>query len=677
MLVGVDIGGTFTDFCASVDGHLQVHKVLSTPADPARAMLTGLATLGPGGVEAIARVSHGSTVATNAILERKGTRTALIATQGFRDILSIGRQNRPRLYALQPRLPTPLIPRRWCYEVPERLDPDGAVRTPLDVCALDVILDDMAAEGIEAVAVCLLYSYLNPTHERAVRNRILARGLLGEERVALSSEVLPEFREYERASTVALEAYVRPVVAGYLQHLAGQLPAACGLRIMKSDGGVMSARRARRRAVHTALSGPAAGAIGGFALAQLAGYDRAITIDMGGTSTEVALCPGQLVRRAESEIDGLPLRMRVLDIETIGAGGGSIARLDAGGVLVVGPESAGADPGPIVYGAGGAQVTVTDANVLLGRLDGDHFLGGAMALYPALARAAMDDGLSPALGLGVQEAALGIIHVANANIDRALRRVSVARGHDPRGFTLIAFGGAGPLHACEVAAGLGIRRVLVPRYPGVLCALGLLMADVVLERSRAVLEVVSPEVETALRAHVDEMTALARADLAHEGISAADMTFASLVDARYQGQSHELTIPFAADVASSFHDAHARAYGHAMGQRAVEVVNVRLQATGLIPKPRLTAEAEAPQDVGQGHEAHLGVGRVVCADGAREVDRYARERLPPGARFAGPALVFQMDSTVYLPPRWSGRVDGYRNLVLERDGRPQLGGKRR
>ncbi|MBN1641459.1 MAG: hydantoinase/oxoprolinase family protein [Anaerolineae bacterium] len=677
MLVGVDIGGTFTDFCASVDGRLHVHKVLSTPADPARAMLAGLAALCPAGLAGIARISHGSTVVTNAILERKGARTALIATQGFRDILAIGRQDRPELYALQPQLPAPLIPRRWCYEVPERLDPSGAVRTPLDMRALDAVLDDMAAEGIEAVAVCLLYSYVNPAHEHAVRDRILARRLLDEERIALSCEVLPEFREYERASTVALEAYVRPVIGQYVQRLADQLPAVCGLRIMKSDGGVMGALRARRSAVHTALSGPAAGAIGGFALAQLAGYDRAITIDMGGTSTDVALCPGQLVRRAESAIDGLPLRTRMLDIETIGAGGGSIARLDAGGVLRVGPESAGADPGPIVYGAGGKEVTVTDANALLGRLDRDRFLGGAMPLYPARARAAMGAGLARALGIGVQEAALGIVEVANVNIDRALRRVSVARGHDPRGFTLVAFGGAGPLHACEVAAGLGIPRVLVPRYPGVLCALGLLMADVVLERSRAVLEVVSPELEAALRAQVDEMTALARADLAQEGIAEQAMAFAPLVDARYRGQSHELTIPFGEGVATAFHDAHARAYGHAMRERPVEVVNLRLQATGLIPKPHLEAEPVVPQDAGPGHPAHFGVGRVVCAGGEREADRYARERLPPGGRLAGPALVFQMDSTVYLPPGWSARVDGYRNLVLERAGALPEKGERR
>ena len=669
MLVGVDIGGTFTDFCASVDGQLRVHKVPSTPADPAQAMIAGLSELDRRGMAAISRVSHGSTVATNAILERKGARTALIATAGFRDILAIGRQNRPQLYALQPQLPPPLIPRRWCYEAVERLDHSGAVLVPLDLQALDAVLDDLFAQGIESVAVCLLYSHVNPAHEQAVRARILQRGLLGEEQIALSSEVLPEFREYERASTVALEAYVRPVMSRYVGHLEQSLPDTCLLRIMKSDGGVMSAQRTRRQAIHTALSGPAAGAIGGFRLAQLAGFERAITLDMGGTSTDVALCPGRLVRRAESEIDGLPLRTRLLDIETIGAGGGSIARVDSGGVLHVGPESAGADPGPVVYGRGGTQVTVTDANVLLGRIAPAHFLGGAMALYPQAARAALQ-ALGEHMRITAQDAALGIVRVANTNIDRALRRVSVARGHDPRDFTLIAFGGAGPLHACEVAQALHIPRVLVPRYPGVLCALGLLMADVALEASRSVLEVVTPQVEAQLREQVEDMVARARLDLAREGVAEEAMVFTPLVDVRYRGQSHELTVPFSSTgVAPSLHDAHARAYGHAMPERAVEVVNLRLQATGLVPKPELAPEplveeAEARRQV---ERALLGSGRAVCGEAECEVALYERALLPPGAPLSGPALIVQMDSTVYLAPGWSGRVDAYRNLVLERE----------
>ena len=668
MLVGVDIGGTFTDFVLSVDGRLQIHKVLSTPHAPEQAMLAGLAALSPQGLSAITRVSHGSTVATNAILERKGVPTALITTQGFRDILAIGRQNRPVLYALQPQLPPPLIPRRWCYEVPERLDHTGRVLTPLDMTALDTVLDDITHQGIKSVAVCFLYSYVNPVHEQAVRAQILERGLLQDWQIALSCEVLPEFREYERASTVALEAYVRPVVSGYLRRLEDDLPDTCSLRIMKSDGGVVSAQRVRQQAILTALSGPAAGVIGGFYLAQQAGYDAGcdttgvITLDMGGTSTDVALCPGGLIRRAESEIGSLPLRTRLLDIETIGAGGGSIARLDAGGALRVGPESAGADPGPIAYGRGGQQVTVTDANAILGRLDPHHFLGGTMSLYLEPARAALES-LARKMGLTAEAAALGVIDVANVNIDRALRRVSIARGYDPRDFTLVTFGGAGPMHACAVAARLEIPRVLIPRYPGVLCAFGLLMADVVLDYSRSVLGEVTAETHAHLQALLDEMMRAARDDLAREGVAQGEMVFNGLVDARYRGQSYELTIPFEENLLDAFHAAHVRSYGHSMPERAVEVVNLRLQATGLVEKPVLVPEPLVEND---GTDALLGEKPGFWErTGFLQFALYDREQLRPGATFAGPALVFQMDSTIFIAPDWAACVDGYRNIALE------------
>lgn len=654
MLIGVDIGGTFTDLVLSVDGKLYVHKLLSTPHDPAQGMLVGLQELHPQGADASTRVAHGSTVATNAILERKGAPTALITTQGFRDILAIGRQNRPQLYALQPQLSPPLIPRKWSYEVPERLNHRGQVITPLDIDALDKILDHIAQENIASVAVCFLYSYLNPIHEQAVRARILEQGLLEDWQIALSSDVLPEFREYERASTVSLEAYVRPVMSRYLKNLEDGLSKEVSLRIMSSDGGVMSAERVRKRAIHTALSGPAAGVIGGFHLAQQAGYDHVITLDMGGTSTDVSLCPGEPNLRAESEIDSLPLRTRLLDIETIGAGGGSIARLDAGGALCVGPESAGAVPGPIVYNRGGEGVTVTDANAILGRMDAEHFLGGEMKLSLEPARQALAT-LGRKMGRTVEEAAQGVIHVANVNIDRALRRVSVARGYDPRDFTLVAFGGAGPLHACEVAERLEIPRVFIPRYPGVLCAFGLLMADVVLEQSRSILKPVTPKTADLLQEYLGKMSEQSIADLTQEGFAAEDIILTKLIDARYRGQSHELTIPHMEDIPAAFHAAHAQEYGHAMPEQTVEVVNLRLQAVGMVEKPSLTPEAVEEND---GSDALLGQRSSFTL--------YARKRLSPGARFYGPALVFQMDSTVYVPLGWGVSVDGYYNLILER-----------
>ena len=649
MLAGVDIGGTFTDLVLGVDGQLRIHKLPSTPANPAAAMLAGLQALN---VAPDARISHGTTVATNAILERVGPRAALITTAGFRDLLHIGRQNRPDLYALQPALPPPLIPRERCFEVPERLDFRGEVLLPLDRDALDRVLDSLAAQQIESLAVCLLYSFLNPAHELAIRERVLQRGLLQPRQISLSSEVLPEFREFERASTVALEAWLRPVMAAYLQQLETALPDSARLLVMKSDGGVSSAGEVRRQALQTVLSGPAAGVIGASWLAGLAGHENIITLDMGGTSTDVALCPGSPARRSDAEIDGMPLRIRVLDIETIGAGGGSLVRLDAGGALRVGPQSAGAVPGPIIYNRGGRQLTVSDAYALLGRLDPQHFLGGEMTLRLAPARAAMAQ-LATAMQLSPEGAARGVIDVAAANIDRALRRVSIARGHDPRDFTLMAFGGAGPLHACDVAERLEMRRVLIPRWPGVLCAFGLLVADVLRESSQSVLAPLSPQTLQQLRERLTDMMTRARAQLARESIPDAAMRFHALLDLRYAGQSWELTLPFGEDPAAAFHSAHERAYGHRLPQRPVEVVNLRLQAIGLVEKPRLAPDPERAQHPAPRLRQRAGIAH------------YERERLLPGMSIAGPALVLQLDSTVWVAPHWVATVDAWHNLLLE------------
>lgn len=658
MLVGVDIGGTFTDFVLSVDGRLHIHKLLSTPSNPALAMLEGLEAITPNGLSSLQQVAHGSTVATNAILERKGAKTALITTQGFRDILFIGRQNRPDLYALHPTLTEPLIARELCYEVPERLDFKGNVLHELDIKALDRILDSIEKAGVDSIAVCLLYSYINPNHEEMIRARIMERKIVDAWQIVLSADVLPEFREYERASTTALEAYVRPVMSRYVNDLISALPDNATLRIMKSDGGVMRAERVQQQAIHTALSGPAAGVIGAFHLAKLAGFDHIITLDMGGTSTDVALCAGETQLAQSSQIDGLPLRARLLDIDTIGAGGGSIARVDAGGALRVGPESAGANPGPIIYGRKGEHITVSDANAMLGRLDPEHFLGGQMPLDLKSASQAFNS-LAKKIDKSVIEAAKGVIDVANVNIDRALRRVSVAKGHDPRNFTLVAFGGAGPLHACEVAERLGMSRILIPRYPGVSCAYGLLIADVKVDNSLPILVRANRNIIARLRAMQAELLATGRDDLRREGVEDEDMDFQVYLDMRYQGQSHEITIPFSSDIIEEFHSAHAQAYGHSMQDRAVEIVNMRIQALGKIKKPEFTPEAQRNIPI---EEAYLGdkkspLGGIMAL--------YDREALATGMRFDGEALIFQFDSTVYVAQGWSARVDGYRNLILE------------
>jgi N-methylhydantoinase A len=662
MIAGVDIGGTFTDMVVVDGDSVRIHKVLSTPIDPAAAMLTGLSEIAAGA--ALTRVAHGSTVATNAILQRRGGKTAFITTAGFRDVLFIARQNRPDLYALHPSLPAPLIPREQCYEVPERMDHTGAILQPLDLTALDAILDQIAAHDMACIAVSLLYSYLNAAHERAIRDRIVKRGLLPAARVVLSSDVMPAFREYERAQTTTFEAVVRPVIDAYLGRLEREI--AAPLRVMKSDGGVISAEQARQRALSLALSGPAAGVIGALHLGRRAGYDHLITLDIGGTSTDVALCAGEAGSRAETEIDGLPLRATTLDIETIGAGGGSIARLDGGGALRVGPESAGAHPGAIVYGMGGTRITVSDANAILGRLDPDHFLGGTMPLFIDAARGAFG-ALADQLGTTPEGAALGVIAVANANIERAIRRVSVARGHDPRHFTLFAFGGAGALHACEVAAQLGIPRVLIPPHPGVLCAFGLLAADVRLDYSRAIMKIASAsDCDESLQAALTAMRRQAAADLEREGfdpiMDAIEQTVTA--DARYVGQAYELAI-YPADltphaITAALHTAHERAYGYALTDRPVEIVNLRLRAIAPVAKPSFAPHTPDSSDPILGHKP------VHFADGVHQTTLYARARLPVGMVIAAPALCFQYDSTILIPPGWRAQVDDFYNLIVER-----------
>ncbi len=659
MIVGVDIGGTFTDLICSVDGNLHIHKLPSTPHDPSQALLEGLRHFQTQGHPVPTRVTHGTTVATNAILERSGARTALITNQGFRDILAIGRQDRKDLYALQPQADQALIPRDLCFEIPGRVDHRGEVIQPLDQEELNQALQALEENAIESVAVSFLYSYLNSGHEQQVKQAILDRGILTERSISLSSQVLPEFREYERTSTVALEAYVRPVMSSYIDGLQISLPQHSNLLIMNSEGGVMDADRAKRKAVHTTLSGPAAGVIGANHVAQLAGYDQVITLDMGGTSTDVSLCPGQPVHRKDAEIDGLPARARMLDIETIGAGGGSIARLDPAGGLHVGPESAGADPGPMVYGTGGTELTVTDAHAVLERISPDHFLGGKMDLQLEGVRSALSD-LAQKMDLTSTKTAQGILEIANASIERALRKVSIARGYDPRRFTLVAFGGAGPLHACQVAQRLRIPRVLIPPHPGVLCAHGLLMADIILEESQSFLKIFNEDTQHEIKTHFKHMERNIIAQLTQDGLSTSSITVERSVDIRYQGQSFELTLPYSDTLVQDFQRAHREQYGHAFPDRDVDIINLRVKGVGLIPKPDTAA---LPAQKNDGSSAIIQ--RTTPPDMTSPLLHYQRNKFQPGAAFSGPALVVQMDATTYIPAGWKAAVDGYHNLILE------------
>jgi N-methylhydantoinase A len=650
-LVGVDIGGTFTDFVLyQPEEGLRSYKVLSTPANPAEGLMQGLADLG---LAADFALKHGTTVATNAILERKGAKTAFLTTAGFRDMLALGRQNRPALYALHPQLPPPLIPRHLCYEIVERLDFQGRVLTPLDLSSLPTILDDMAAQGVEAIAVCLLYSFLDPRHELALEQAILADGRWTAGQISLSSRVLPQFREYERASTTSLDAYVRPIIHRYLGALEARLPTGVDLQVMKSDGGLLSASAIRAQAVQTALSGPAAGVIGAFALGRMAGYERLITLDIGGTSSDVSLCDGAPAWRSETTLDGLPLRIPILDIETIGAGGGSIAEVDAGGALRVGPQSAGSDPGPIIYGRGGMHVTLSDANAYLGRLDPAYFLGGRLNLHLELARSALEK-LAEQAGLSPSATALGILEVAHANIERAIRRVSVERGHDPRGFALMAFGGAGGLHACEVAERLEINTVLFPPYAGVLCALGLLLADVQRDYMRAVLAPWGAGLYAQLSAENAALREHAQQEL-------PDALCQAYLDMRYSGQAYELSVPLSAEADEAFHAAHQRAYGYAMPDKTLEVVSLRVRATQISLKPPLPRIEADPHSL-----PASGTKTLLTSFGPQKAQLYEGTAWKAGGSCVGPALIFQPESTLYVPSGWQARLDSFHLFVMEK-----------
>ncbi len=669
-LVGIDVGGTFTDFVWLVDGRLEVRKEATTPADQRRAIAAGLNALG---VDPDAAVVHGTTVATNALLERRGVCTALLTTEGFADVLAIGRQNRPHLYRLSQHRPPPLVPQARRFGVPERLDKDGRTLIPLDETAVEKLAERLAVEAVESVAVVLLFSFRNPDHERRVAALLRAR--LPDVPISLSSDILPEYREYERTATTVINAYVRPLVARYLERL-DQALGRRSMAVMQSNGGTIGPAQAAAQAARLVLSGPAGGVVGAFGLAQRAmdtDAPRLLTFDMGGTSTDVALCPGAVPHTAESVVAELPLRLPAIEIHTVGAGGGSMARVDAGGVLRVGPESAGADPGPVCYGRGGAEPTVTDANLILGRLDADHFLGGsdALRLDAPAARAALE-GLGRRMGLSAEAAALGVLRVANATMERALRRVSVERGYDPRDYVLAPFGGAGPLHACDLAEALGVTRLLVPPHPGVLSALGLLMADVVYDASQAVLQplAVLQADPAPLREAAGALSRQVRAVLEREGTEAPALE--ALLDLRYAGQSYELEIPLALPVgagplreaARAFHDEHARRYGYARPEEPVEAVTLRLR--GRLPGAR-PAFAPEPAAATDAQTARIGEQTVwFDASGPTAAACYDRDRLSHGHRFEGPALVFQYDTTLVLPPGWHARVDAWRNLWIEK-----------
>ena len=679
--VGVDVGGTFTDFYAfDEDQHsVRIHKRPSTPKNPAVAILSGLDDLArdQGVVSGeIARFAHGTTVATNALIQRRGAPVALITTEGFRDLLEIGRQIRPKMYDLKADEPPPLVPRKHRIEIKERIDANGGILETLEDSAIRKAVETVKASGAEACAVGLLFAFLNPEHERRIGETLKAE--LPDVFVSLSSSVQPEFREYERLSTTVLNAYLQPIVTRYMDTLKGglasRIPRAV-IGINQSSGGLMSVGRAGEFPIRTALSGPAAGVVGAVHIAKLAGHDDVITLDMGGTSADVALIQdGKAGIGFDQKVAEFPVRLPMVDVNTIGAGGGSITWFDRDGLLKVGPASAGASPGPACYGQGGAEPTVSDANLILGRLSPRGLLDGEMALDPALSASAFKP-IADQLGFTLEKTAHGVLGIVSANMVRAIRAVSVERGHDPRGFALMALGGAGPLHAVDVARTLGISTVIVPPAPGILCAQGLVVSDlkedfVIRDRIR-----VGNEGIVAIGTHVQTLIDRAQDWFASEDIDESARWLELVFDMRYVGQNFELPVPvadsdtmrdarfrIAPDVLSqSFFESHDRAYGYHNPQDPVEAVNLRLTAWGRLNHPKTGSD-----EIADGNPAPTGTRPVYFnAEASDAAAVYHRADLLPGHRIVGPAVIEQLDSTALVYPGDTAIVDAALNFIIE------------
>ncbi|MBI4513715.1 MAG: hydantoinase/oxoprolinase family protein [Gemmatimonadetes bacterium] len=661
--MAVDTGGTFTDFVAYRRGRCSVLKLPSTPDDPARAVLEGLRLLCPGGELAGEPagepfvLAHGSTVATNALLERRGARVAFVTNAGFEDILEIGRQNRPQLYALVGTRPPPLVAREDRVGIAGRLGPGGEEDEPLGESELRELPERCRAA--EAIAIGMLHSYANPEHELRVARALEGLGVP----VTASAVLLPEFREYERFSTAAVNAYVAPLVQRYVATLrAGS--GALRLRIMGSAGGSLSPERAAREPVHTMLSGPAGGVVAALEVARRTRGGFVLSFDMGGTSTDVSLCPRGFLHTRESEIGGAPIAIPVIDIHTAGAGGGSVAWRDPGGALRVGPRSAGAVPGPICYRRGGNEVTVTDAHVWIGRIPADAFLGGTAPVERDAIEGPLR-ALADSLGMSPDETAVAILEVANTLMEGALRVVSVERGYDPSTLTLVAFGGAAPLHACELAERLDVRRVVVPPDPGLLSARGILIADVRKDAARTLLRPLRPLRPPAAlaRRELEEtyrhLEAAVRGELAEEAVPAADMILERWIDARYAGQGYELRVPGRRDWVARFHRAHRMRYGFARPSASVEAVTARVVGRARVERPTLPRLARADKRR-PGGEPYL-----VC-DGRRWVRtlRVDRRTLRAGHVLPGPAVITEYSATTWIPAGWSARVLPHGDLEL-------------
>src|SRR6266498_3018422 len=660
--VGVDTGGTFTDFVFETDGQIEIFKSPSTPSDPSVAIAAGLRAIAEKTGVALANIEvvHGTTVGTNALLERRGARTALITTRGFEDVLVIGRQARPELYNLNALRPPPLIPDNLRFGLRERVSSTGEILELPKETEVSAVVKQIKKAKVESVAICLLFSFVNPVFEKQIAAALSDLNIP----LSVSHKILPEYREFERTSTVTINAYLQPLMGNYLKRLATNTP---HLRVMQSSGGSISASVAADEPVRTILSGPAGGVVGALRTARAAGFEKIITFDMGGTSTDVALCERDGLRMTnEATVAGLPVAVSVMDIHTVGAGGGSIARVDEGGSLRVGPESAGADPGPACYGRSFLP-TVTDAHLVLGHFGGAGLLGGAFALDEERSRKAMEQ-LGSELSkvarrrMTAIEAAQGVLSVANTNMERALRRISVERGYDGREFVLLPFGGAGGLHAVDLARALRIPRIVVPNSAGALSAIGVLTADVVKDQSRTTMLDFSPGVAKKLEKIFAEMERNAAGALRREGFSTALQKHERSLALRYKGQSFELDIKqTGTNLAASFHRAHRERYGYAQEAGVIEIVSARVRSTGIVKKlPQKDAS------VSRKNLAHAAKFVTAYLDGKKlSVALYQREGLAAGAQLRAPCIVTEYSSTTLIPPSARGEVDTFGNLIIQ------------
>lgn len=676
--IGVDTGGTFTDVVLLEEQSERIHitKTHSTPNNAALAVINGIlkifeiAGLSP---EKLDFLVHGTTVATNALLEYKGVETALLLTEGFKDVLSIARQTRPKLYDWTVKRPDPFIPRQLRYEIPERITFQGEIRRKLNEDRVRQISHEIQLKNIKNVAVCFLHSYANPIHEQKVKE--IFQKEYPEIKICLSSDILKEIREYERMSTTVINAYVMPIIENYLAYLLenlNQLGINVELNIMQSNGGIMTAQTASEKSINTILSGPAGGVIGCLTTAQQAGVENAITIDMGGTSFDISMIhQGEIKYIVESELAGHPIKSPMIDIHTIGAGGGSIAWIDHGGALRVGPHSAGSDPGPVCYGKGGDSPTVTDANLVLGRLNAKYYLGGEVSVDFDAAKYAIERSIANPLGLSVEEAAAGIIKVVNASMMRGIRRISVEKGHDAREFCLICFGGTGALHAADLALDLDITEVIVPLHPGVHSALGLLTADFRYDYSTTYLtKLDSPNIES-LNSAFEGLEAEAYQQMEKEGISKKTLILTRTADMRYCGQAYELNVPVPRGelgndgislIKNNFNQKHHKLYGYARDSEPMELVYLRLSATAVLAKPMFPSSEIKNGNAEQAIKEH----RSVYFEGGYQVTNiYDRSLLNAGNQFSGPAIIEQQDSTILVHPGQTATIDQYQNIKVK------------